>query len=247
MLPQGLFSVGVSTVLFPTLSRMAARGDARGMRRTVGNGMRQINLMLIPASAFLIVLAMPVVRLIFQRGAFNAYSTHIVSIALFWFAWSLPFGGLNLLLTRTFFALQRPWIPTGMAGVNMIVDIVVSISLYKPLGIAGLVIGTLAANVVMTALLFWRLRIGFNRRFELGQTTMITARILVASALLALVSWAIWSVLDHLLGTSLPAQLISVGAAGTAGAYVYVRAVFAMHIPEADQVRALVMRQFKRA
>ena len=247
MLPQGLFSVGVATVLFPTLSRMAARGDAKGLSRTVGNGLRQINLMLIPASAFLLVLTTPVVRLVFQRGAFGPYSTHIVSVALFWFAWSLPFGGVNLLLTRTFFALQRPWIPTGLAGINMIVDIIVSIGLYKPLGIAGLVIGTLAANVVMTALLLRRLRIGFNGRFEGAQTAMITARILVASGLLALVSWVVWWLAHRLLGQSLPAQIISVGAAAAAGLFVYVRLVFAMRIPEADQVRALIRRQFGRA
>ena len=91
---------------------------------------------------------------LFQRGEFNAQSTHLVSIALFWFAFSLPFGGLNLLLTRTFFAVQRPWIPTSLAAMNIVVDIIVSIALYKPLGIAGLIIGTIIANVVMTALQF---------------------------------------------------------------------------------------------
>ena len=128
--------------------------------------MRQINLLLIPAAAFLMVLATPIVRLLYQRGQFNTRSTDLVSIALFWFAFSLPFGGLNLLLTRTFFALQRPWIPTGLAAINIVVDIVVSIGLYKPLGIAGLVIGTVAANVVMTALQLRRLRTGFNGRLE---------------------------------------------------------------------------------
>ena len=48
MLPQGVFSVAVATVLFPTLSRMASKRDAGAMRRAVGNGMRQINLLLIP-------------------------------------------------------------------------------------------------------------------------------------------------------------------------------------------------------
>ena len=71
MLPQGLFSVAVATVLFPTLSRMAANRDAGAMRRAVGNGMRQINLLLIPAAAFMIVLPNPIVRLLFQRGEFN--------------------------------------------------------------------------------------------------------------------------------------------------------------------------------
>ncbi len=247
MLPQGIFSVAVATVLFPTLSRMASRRDPGGMRRAVGIGMRQINLLLIPAAVFMIVLSTPIVRLVFERGAFDAEATHLVSIALFWFAFSLPFGGLNLLLTRTFFAVQRPWIPTRLAALNMIVDVIVSLSLYKPLGIAGLIIGTVAANVVMTALQVHRLRIGFNGRLEGRQTTMITARILVASALLGGVSWVVWYALDALLGRSLPAQIVSVGGAGSAGLLVYMRAVLTMRVPEAHQVSRLIRTQLGRA
>jgi putative peptidoglycan lipid II flippase len=247
MLPQGMFSVAVATVLFPTLSRLASRRDPAGMRRTVGNGMRQINLLLIPAATFMIVLTTPIVQLVFQRGHFGVESTDQVSEALFWFAFSLPFGGLNLLLTRTFFAVQRPWIPTRMAMINMAVDIVVSIGLYKPLGIAGLVIGTLAANVVMTALLMYRLRIGLNGRVEGAQTTMITARILVASALLAGVSWGVWWLLNALFGDALIGQIISVGGAAGAGLLVYSRAVLAMRIPEAHQVRSLIVGRLGRA
>jgi len=246
MLPQGMFSVAVATVLFPTLSRQAARRDAGGMRRALAIGMRQINLLLIPASAFLMVLATPVVRLLYQHGAFNARSTHLTSIALFWFAFSLPFGGLNLLLTRTFFALKRPWIPTGLAAMNIAVDIVVSVGLYKPLGIAGLVIGTFVANALMTALQLRRLRTGFNNRLEGRQTTMITARIAVASILLAATSWIVWYGLDHALGRSLPAQLVSVCVAAAAGGFVYMRAVLRMGIPEARQVRGLVLSRFGR-
>lgn len=247
MLPQGMFSVAIATVLFPTLSRMAARRDPAGMRRALSIGIRQINLMLIPASAFLMVLATPVVRLIFQHGEFNNESTHLVSIALFWFAFSLPFGGLNLLLTRTFFALQRPWIPTRLAAINMTVDIIVSLSLYKPLGIAGLVIGTFAANVVMTALLLERLRRGFNNRLEGRQTLMITARITAASVLLAAVSWTVWAVLHSVFGRSIPGQLIAVGAAAVLGGFVYMRAVLRMGIPEAFQVRQLFLARLRRA
>ena len=198
MLPQGIFSVAVATVLFPTLSRLAARRAPAQMRRTVGNGMRQINLLLIPAAALMIVLATPITRLVYQRGNFGPVSTHLVSTALFWFAFSLPFGGLNLLLTRTFFAVQRPWIPTSLAGLNMIVDIIVSLALYKPLGIAGLVIGTAAANAVMTGLQLYRLRIGFNGRLEGAQTLMITIRILAATVIMAALARGIWALLDSL-------------------------------------------------
>src|SRR5947209_3316310 len=83
MLPQGVFSVAVATVLFPTMSRQAARRDVAGMRRAVANGIRQINLLLIPAAGLMMVLATPITRLVFQRGQFGPYSTHLVSIALF--------------------------------------------------------------------------------------------------------------------------------------------------------------------
>jgi putative peptidoglycan lipid II flippase len=240
MLPQGVFSVAVATVLFPTLSRLAARRDAAQMRQRLGNGMRQILLLLIPAAVLMMVLTTPIVRLVYQRGQFTAYSTHLVSIALFWFAFSLPFGGLNLLLTRTFFALQRPWIPTGLAALNMIVDVIVSIALYKPLGIAGLVIGTAVANAVMTWLQVERLRIGFDGDLDGHQTVMVTARILVAAAVMAIVARLVWALLNGAVGTSTLGQIISVGVACLVAAAVYARLTLAMRIPEARQIEALV-------
>jgi putative peptidoglycan lipid II flippase len=247
MLPQGIFSVAVATVLFPTLSRLAARRDPVGMRRTLGNGMRQINLLLIPSAALLLVLATPITRLVYEHGKFGPASTHLVSIALFWFSFSLPFAGLNLLLTRTFFALQRPWIPTRLAATNMAVDAIVSIVLYKPLGIAGLMIGTAAANIVMTGLQLHRLRIGFNSRLEGAQTLMVTARILVATVIMAAVGRGLWAVLDSLLGRSLPAQIIAIGIAATAACILYGKAVLTMRIPEARQIEALVLQRVQRA
>ncbi len=245
MLPQGIFSVAVATVLFPTLSRMASARDPRGMRRTLGNGIRQINLMLIPSAALLAVLATPIVRLLFQRGAFTAQSTDEVATALFWFSFSLPFAGVNLLLTRTFFALQRPWIPTGLAAINIVVDLIVSFALYKPLGIAGLVIGTVAANVVMTVLQLVRLRRGFNGHLELGQTTKITTRILIATTITTVVAWLIWTGLDAVLGGSLIAEVIELGVAGTVGVVLYAWLVLAMRVPEAYQVRELLLGRLR--
>jgi putative peptidoglycan lipid II flippase len=245
MLPQGVFSVAVATVLFPTLSRQAAARDVSGMRRAVGNGMRQINLLLIPAAALMIALATPITRLVYQHGSFHSADTHRVAVALFWFAFSLPFGGVNLLLTRTFFAVKRPWIPTRLAAMNMVVDVIVSVALYKPLGIAGLVIGTAAANGVMTALQLHRLRIGFNGRLELAQTTMITLRILLASALMAVAAWIVWSVVDQVLGRSLAAQIVAVGLGTGVAIALYARTVLAMRIQEARQIEELVLSRWR--
>jgi putative peptidoglycan lipid II flippase len=246
MLPQGIFSVAVATVLFPTLSRMAVRRDPTGIRRAVGNGMRQINLLLIPSAALMLVLATPITRLVYQHGTFGPTSTHYVSTALFWFSFSLPFAGVNLLLTRTFFAVQRPWIPTRLAALNMAVDAIVSIALYKPLGIAGLVIGTASANLVMTALQLHRLRIGLNGRLEGGQTLMITVRITIATILMAAGARGVWVVLHHLLGGSLAAQIFEVGIASAAAVALYARLVLWMRVPEARQIQFLVVQRLGR-
>jgi putative peptidoglycan lipid II flippase len=245
MLPQGIFSVAVATVLFPTLSRLAARRDVAGMRQTLGNGIRQINLLLIPSAAVMAVLATPITRLVYQRGEFTPLSTHLVATALFWFAFSLPFAGVNLLLGRTFFALKRPWIPTGLAAMNMVVDIIVSLALYKPLGIEGLVIGTVSANVIMTGLLLRRLRVGFNGRLEGAQTTMITIRIAVATAIITVVAYLLWKGLDSVLGISLIAEIVSIGIAVTAAGALYARLVLLMRIPEARQIESLILGRLR--
>ena len=71
MLPQGIFSVAVATVLFPSLARMANARDPKGMRSTLGAGIRQINLLLIPSAALMAVLATPIIRLVYQHGHFK--------------------------------------------------------------------------------------------------------------------------------------------------------------------------------
>jgi putative peptidoglycan lipid II flippase len=76
---------------------------------------------------------------------------------------------------------------------------------------------------------------------------MITLRIAVAAALLAGVSWLVWDLLDHLLGRTIGAQIVAIGAAAAAGGFIYMRAVLAMRIPEARQVRSLVLGRLGRA
>jgi len=246
MMPQGVFSVAVATVLFPTLSRQATRRDPRTMRATIGNGMRQINLLLIPSAAGLMMLGRPIIRLLFEHGKFGALSLDLTSTALFWFAWSLPFAGINLLLTRTFFALRRPWIPAKLAVLNLAVDVVVSLGLYRALGIAGLVIGTAAANMVMAFLQLRRLRIGFNGNLELSRTTMVTARILLASILTGAIARFVWAGLDSVLGLSIPGQLVAVGGAVLAAGAFYVWAVSHMRIAEWRQIELMLARRLGR-
>ncbi len=240
MLPQGMFSVALATVLFPALSRFAARKDLDGMRTMLATGTRQIFFLLIPAAVFTLVLAEPIVQLIYQRGQFGPKSTQEVSTALFWFSFSLPFAGVNLLLTRTFFSLQRPWYPTVLAMLSMVVNIVISLLLYKPLGIAGLVIGTAASSAVMCGQQFIGLRRLLGGRLDAGHTLTAVIRISIASVLLGVIAYGTWYGLHSALGESLAAQVISVGMASMTGLIAYLAAARLLRIHEMEQIENAV-------
>jgi putative peptidoglycan lipid II flippase len=246
MLPQGMFSVAIATVLFPALSRLAARKDFDGLRALLGNGMRQVFLLLIPAAAATLALSTPITRLIYQHGAFGPGSTELVSTALFWFSFSLPFSGVNLLLTRTFFSLQRPWITTGIAALNLGVNVAVSVALYKPFGIAGIVVGTAASSAAMTLAQMHFLRRELHGRLEVKRTAAVVVQLLIASALLAVATYATWRVLDGALGRGLFGQIASVGVALTVGVLVYASIVHLLKIPEARQIERLLVGRLRK-
>jgi putative peptidoglycan lipid II flippase len=241
MLPQGIFSVAIATVVFPTLARFAARQEFAELRATMANGMRQILLMLIPAAAAILVLSEPMVRLVYERGEFDAAQTELVAEALFWFAFSLPLNGLFLICTRTFFSLQRPWIPTWISGMNLAITAAASAALYKPFGVGGIVAATAIATAASVVAEAWILRRELDG-IELRKLISSTVRITAAAALLAGVSYLVWLGLDDLLGQGLLAQIASLGAALVLGTVAFIAAVIALRVPEADQVLRLIRR-----
>jgi putative peptidoglycan lipid II flippase len=241
MLPQGVFSVAVATVLFPTLARFAARGDLDRLRATLASGMRLIVLLLIPAMAAMLVLSEPMIRVVYERGDFGPGATEQVSEALFWFAFSLPFNGLFLLLTRTFFSLQRPWVPTAIAAGNLAITAAAAFALYGPFGIGGIVAGTAIATAASVAAQAVILRRTLGR-LELGRLVWTTTRVLLASAALAAVSYEVWNLLDEELGRGLGGQIASLGIGLAVGGVVYAIAITVLRIPEAGRIWSLLRR-----
>lgn len=245
MLPQGMFSVAVATVLFPQLARLAARNDYAGLRTTIGTGMRQIGMLLIPAGAAMAVLAEPMVRLVYERGEWNAESTRLTAEALVWFSFSLPFSGFVLMLTRGFFSIQRPKTPTKLAVGSLAVNAVGSYLLSKPFGIAGIVIGTLASNVVLVLAEAVVLRREL-RGFETFRTLDALLQMIAAAGVLAVISYFSWDLLDGLLGRALLAQMLSLSVALALGGAAYVGIVLAWRIPEAQQILDLFTRRLRK-
>jgi putative peptidoglycan lipid II flippase len=243
MLPQGMFSVAVATVLFPTLSRLVARADMVGFRATVAEGLRQIGFLLIPASVFCAVLAEPLVRIVYQRGEFTPDQTPIVASALAAFSLGLTFNGMMLLLNRAFFGLQLPRIPTIVAGANLVLNTALYLVLYR-VGVWGVPLAISIANIAGAAALLTLLqrRVG---GLEIRRTTDAFLRITAASAALGVVSYAVWWVLDDVFGRSFLGQLISVGGAVTLGGLVYLGACRALGVREMQTLLSLRAR-FRR-
>ncbi|TML18234.1 MAG: murein biosynthesis integral membrane protein MurJ [Actinobacteria bacterium] len=244
MLPQGIFSVAITTVLFPALARLAARDDRAGFRDTVALGLRQIAFLLIPAGAVSAVLAEPITRLIYQRGAFEPSQTPVVAGALAAFSAGLFFNGAMLLLNRAFFSLQSNWIPTTVALGNLGLNAAFDAAFYR-FGTWGIPLATSVVNIAGSTVLLvlMRRRLG---RIQFGEIADSIGRIVVASACVAGAAYGVWYGLDRALGRSTGAQLVSVFVALAAATGVYLLASRALKVRELGALLAL-LRRFQRA
>jgi len=234
MLPQGMFSVAIATVLFPSLSRFAARGDMDSFRRTVSSGLRQIAFLLVPAAVVSALLAEPIIRLLFQRGQFHPAQTPVVAGALAAFSAGLVFNGAMLLLNRAFFSLKQNWLPTKIALGNLFLNGLLDLAFYR-FGVWGIPLATAVCNIAGTwaLLVLLRRRLG---RIDGGAIASSLVRIVVAGALVGGVARILWSALDGALGRSFPAQVVSLGVALGAAALAY---LVGCRLLQVEELRAL--------
>ena len=237
MLPQGMFSVAIATVLFPTLSRLASRGDLHAFGTTVSNGMRQIAFLLAPTAVVSAVLAEPIIRILYQRGQWHPAQTPVVAGALAAFSAGLVFNGFMLMLNRAFFSLQSNWIPTAVALGNLALNAILDAVFYR-FGTWGIPLATAVCNIVGTIALVVLLRRRLGRLGG-GAMSVTLSKIFVAAALVAPVSYAIWRPLDSALGRSFPAQVVSLGLALAGAAGVYLAACRALRVRELQALLSL--------
>ncbi len=240
MLPQGMFAVAVTTVLFPTLARLVARDDIGGLRRAIDGGIRQIAFLLVPAGLLSIALAQPSVRLVYQRGEFTADDTVIVAHCLQAFSIGLVFNGWMAMLNRSFYAIQTNWVPTGIAlgavGVNALANLV-----FYRLGIWGIPLATSTVNVLAAGVLLvmMRRRLGLE---HVGRTLGAVARVAAAGGASAALAFGTWYGLDELLGRGLAAQVVSLGAGLAIGIVAYLGIARALGLRELEALMLLRAR-----
>ncbi len=242
-LPQGMFAVAIGTVLFPTLSRLAATRRFAEFREALGLGLRQIFFVTLPFTAFFLLLAGPTTRLIYGNGdVVKAEEVAQVAWALTFFSIGMAFVSGNTLLTRAFYGIQKSWLPLTVGAVNLVLNLGLDLLLYRPLGVGGITLSTSLVSLFNFLALFVLLRRDLGR---LGGREFLqsTLRSLLATLPLAAGSLLSWYVLDRWLGRSVPAQLVSLGTAYLVGAALYVAAARLLRIPELDDLLDVVRRR----
>ncbi|HET7138451.1 MAG TPA: murein biosynthesis integral membrane protein MurJ [Gaiellaceae bacterium] len=240
MLPQGMFSVAVATVLFPSLARFASRGDLAGFRDTTALGLRQISFLLVPASVVSAVLAEPIIRIIYQRNAFTPSQTPVVAACLAAFSAGLAFNGTMLMLNRAFFSLQENWMPTIVALANLFVNGLLDVA-FSPLGIWGIPLATSVVNLAGTFALVVLLRRRLGR-LELGEVSRSFTRVAVASAFAGALAFGVWWPLDGAVGRSFGGQVVSLVPALVAALAGYLIACRALGVREMQALLSLRSR-----
>lgn len=153
-LPLGVFAIALGTAVLPSMSRQASSNDFAGLKKSISFSLRLTAFFTIPASVGLILLAEPILAVLFQRGRFTYTDTLQTSDALLWYTVGLwAFSGLKV-VNQAFFSLKDTKTPVWVAMGAVAVNLGAGIALMGPMGAGGIALATSLAATFNVVLLF---------------------------------------------------------------------------------------------
>jgi putative peptidoglycan lipid II flippase len=239
--PLGLVAVAVSTAVLPSLSRLASSADMARFRRTLGMGLRVVMLLIMPATAGLLVMATPVIALIFEHGAFEPYDTVRTAQALRLYLIGLPFAAIDQLLIFAFYARKDTRTPVLVGVFGVLTYLIVALTLITPLGMLGLVVANsvqLSVHALVMLYLSHRYFDGLRGQ-RLGATAVkvIVASAVTGAAVLLGTPWlAGWGDLFATWG-----ELLIVLAGGLLGLLIYGVMAWMLRVEDVGYLRKTVV------
>jgi putative peptidoglycan lipid II flippase len=242
-LPIGVFGVAVGTVVTSHFARSAADEDHAGMRATLHESLHLLAFLTLPATAGLMVLARPIVRLLFERGRFDAGDTAATGAALALFAVGLvPYTTIKV-LAPAFYALAAPRVPLLASATAVATNLAFILLFHDALGFRAIALGTALGSVANAAILAVSLESRL-RGFLRGLVTASVARMAAATAVMAAAAWLAARELEGRFGTrGMVAQLATGLGPVAAGALVYGAAAVALRVPEARLLLGALRRR----
>mgnify|MGYP000045518886 CR=1 FL=1 len=182
--PLGILGMAVATAIFPLLSQHAARNDRDRLGQDLSLGLRMVLFLGLPAGVGLMLLAAPVVELLFQRGEFTAADAHRAANMLFWYSASVWAYCATPVVIRAFYALGQAHIPVRVAAGMVVLNISLNLLLIWPFAEVGLALSTAICGVVQLA---WLVALLVRRRIPLEWTPLAATavRTIVATGAMA--------------------------------------------------------------
>lgn len=177
-LPLGIFVTSLSTALFPAMSRQAARQQINALGESTAKSLTFLLAVVIPLTALTIAFREPIIRILFQRGVFDATDTWLTATALLYFSLGMTGIAYNLVLTRTCYAMGDVVIPVAAAIISIVIDIAASLPLVRLMGHGGLALANSVATTVNAAVILLMLRpklpqLSTRRLFSTAWRTMV--------------------------------------------------------------------------
>jgi putative peptidoglycan lipid II flippase len=245
-LPIGLFGVSVAAASTPALSRLAATNNTPQMRSTVAAAIGLMLALNLPATLGLIVLASPIVQLIFQHGSFTAADTAATALALQYYALGLVGYSVVRIVSPAFYALRLSRIPVIASVISVIANVLLNFVLVRVMGYAGLALGTSLAAIVNAAVQIILLRRQLQG-IEGSKLALTTMKVLMASLAMAAAAALTERGLRALVpGTSFPLQAARVAASIGTGIGVLTLASVLLKVREFELSRDLVLKRLGR-
>jgi len=231
MVPVGVIAQAAGVAAFPFLARLAAGGDQEGLTRTTGRAARNTVFVAAAATAALVVLARPLVRLLYQHGQFTETDSEVVTGLLVIYAFSIPAWGLHQILSRHFYAKRLMWRVVLIGTAGTLVAIPVWLGLYEAMGVEGF---ALASTLVMTGyaialLVAWGLDAGWEPVRALVPSLL---RGLIAAAVAALLAYPLVGVLFDEEGLSLLEGLAAAALGGLTTVAAFLAVSYLLRAPE---------------
>jgi putative peptidoglycan lipid II flippase len=207
-LPIGLFGVSIATAAAPAISRMVAEQDFARIRSTLASALGLMFLLNLPATIGLIVLARPIVAVIFEHGEFTAADTSATAAALQLYAIGLIGYSIVRIISPTFYAIGRSRVPVTVSAASVLVNVVLNLALVRALGYRGLALGTSITAIVNASVQLWLLRREIHG-IDGARIAASFARVAAASAVMGAITWGAYATLIGLIpGASLIAQIL---------------------------------------
>lgn len=244
-LPIGLFGVSIATAAAPPISRMVAQQDFGQIRRTIANALGLMMFLNLPATIGLIVLARPIVGVIFEHGRFTADDTNNTAAALQLYAIGLLGYSVVRIISPTFYALGRSRIPVIVSAMSVFVNIALNVTLVKFLGYRGLALGTSVTAIVNATVQLTLLRREIHG-IEGSRIAASFARVVIASAVMGAVSWGALLIMNTALPGRAPFQMIRLLVTILVSLAALAGVAHVLHIPEYAEARDMVVARLKR-